>query len=360
MAIALHYTLENNHFVSDHTSAIILELDDQKKAGYVTEIPVDPLLPPKKVKIGKNIFNNLTLSNNRFFVSIYRSYDSLGLPLSGKEVLSFDFRGKKKQTIFIDGDSPNKIVAYRNKLFIEVVSIKGSMHSGIEVFDQKTLKKIGEIDFGEYFPITSWSISSNNDYLYAFGYNDHVVKHKSPYLTEKQKKDTSPYEIFFKINTHSLKTEQALLSPFSGVGNFVINKDRLIIPATHVTEGDGLFVYSLKLNKFLKKSSERHPGHLLKISYLRNELYGLDWFGNISIYDLSSFQFKQKINFKGTRDFVVIKNHLFLNRRSLLTNGYTEEPKVTVVNLDTSKVTREIKGVFGPFALIFDKEDNPQ
>ena len=47
-------------------------------------------------------------------------------------------------------------------------------------------------------------------------------------------------------------------------------------------------------------------------------------------------------------------NKLFLIRRATLVNGYQEEPKITIVNLDTFQKEKDILGVFGLFAKVFN------
>lgn len=345
--------------VLDHSKYLYtLELDSKNNISYLTGIP---LLSGEitRFKLGKAIYNNLSLSNDKAFLSIYRTYDSLGLETSGKEIHVISLIDGGNRILQLSGYSPTDVLVLKNKVFVKVRGVgtnkKGSYSSsGFEVFDKITMNKLGNINLNESFPGIDWAYTKDENTLFLFAENVAALRSRSPYVPSSSKSNKYDYQVFFEIDVDSLNIMNGTLSDFRSVGAFVEYENKLILPAIHQKGESGLYIYSISRKQITNRYNEKHPVFMLKASLDRNEIYGVSRNNIVTIYNASTFQVKKELPFSGIRDMAIKDNKLFLIRRATLVNGYQEEPKITIVNLDTFQKEKDILGVFGPFAKVFN------
>jgi hypothetical protein len=341
---ASHSTFKKYDLSSTYTndSEWILQLSTNPRSSLTKIASAQPSKNNnERLSLGDIAYNNISIDEQYIYASIYREYTEKGFETGGQRVDVFDYSGNHVGTLHTDGYMPTDVFFYKNIIIVNMRHVK-SKNAGFEIFEKHTFNKIGEIDLKESFPTRSVILDSENGRLYVFASSVGPLKDRSPYLSADVIDDPTvkKYEIFFNILLDPIEITEAKAFPSWSAGKGIMHDSSIIVSATY----DHYQLYRFLPEKGAWKVLSKTPaGHLLRKSKFRNELYGLDWNGDIKIFDLTTFKLKKTLNFKATRDFIVRDNFLYLNTR--------EHHKVIIYDLDKDIIVSEYQGAFGPFSL---------
>ena len=323
---------------------ILYSIQYKESKTALVGISLDNYQVIRNIKLDKN-YNNIAVHNDNAYISVYRDTDKVGLMRSGKEFRKLNLSSPQLgKTVTMDGHTPTDILVLDDKVLIETRFLNRSpVASGFEVYDEQ-LNFLYNINFEEAYVSFKWKVIEKKYII--------VLANK---LGEDDIHDWKTVAIKIDYKTHKILDKRVIYD--SDFYDFDLMENDLVIAfVDRDQEKDNsktkqhdiwtLNINSYDLKKIMKIESE--PIKLYSIAN-KNRLLIADH-NKINIINYKERSLLKSIQIPGIRDWIIKDNKLCVNQRFLLTNFYQGDPQITIVDLDSYQVIKEIKGTFGTFA----------
>lgn len=325
---------------------------NNKDTVYMLEyVPHKTFLTQINVKTGKKQsvllqgerYNNLSIIDNKAFVSVYREECPLGLE-AGFKVDVYLLNGKKKKTIKLMGTEPTYIYENSGNIFINVRTLDASGTSGFLVYDKKTLKFKKTINLGRDFINKFVCIFKNTNSFYIIGnalVND-----------GKKLQDVAT---FFELNLANLDIKRAknIDSPFEVVNDVQPLQDTFVATIYTEKQSSSIEFYSAQTLKHVKRIKLPFKPELIRVNQDQT-LLALCSNSTLAIWNIKKNKIISQTDIFGIKDMQFWGDKLLINQTTPMSNGYDEEPQIQILDAHTLTEQHVIKGNFGHFALMFN------